>query len=144
MIKAKLSKQLLWAVVGVGLTASISVFALTEEQLEAIHERIAPVGQVCMQGDASCGAAVAAAGGGARSGQDVYDASCMACHGTGAAGAPKTGDAAAWAARMDKGLETLHEHAIEGFNAMPAKGLCMTCSDEEVIAAVDYILEQSQ
>lgn len=144
MIRMTLRRALVWGVMSLGLTASLSVWALTEAQRDAIRDRIAPVAQVCMQGDANCGGAAAVASAGPRSGEDVYNSSCMSCHATGAAGAPKTGDASAWAARMDKGLETLHEHAIQGFNAMPAKGLCMDCSNEEVIAAVDFIIEQSQ
>ena len=85
-----------------------------------------------------------AASSGPRSGEDVYNASCMACHATGAGGAPKTGDVAAWKPRIAQGADTLHKHAIAGFNAMPAKGLCMTCSDDEVIAAVDFIVDKSK
>ena len=81
---------------------------------------------------------------GPRSGSEVYDAVCMACHTTGAAGAPKIGDAAAWSDRIPKGLETLIDHAINGFNAMPAKGGCASCPDEEIAAAVEYLVEESQ
>lgn len=142
---SKLSKLVLWGVFCLGLGASVSVFALTDAQRQAIEERIAPVGKVCLQGDASCGVAVAVATGEPRSGEDVYNASCMACHGTGAAGAPRTDDTAEWQKRLaDKGLETLHKHAVEGFNAMPPMGLCMTCSEAEVIAAVDHMLAASE
>jgi cytochrome c5 len=142
VISSKLSKLVLRGVLCLGLGASLSVFALTDGQKQAIEERITPVGKVCLQGDTSCGVATAAAAGGEpRSGEDVYNASCMACHGTGAAGAPRTDDGAEWSKRLaEKGLDTIHKHAIEGFNAMPPKGLCMTCSDDEVIAAVDYML----
>ena len=54
------------------------------------------------------------------------------------------GDAGAWSPRVAKGMETLYTHAINGFNAMPAKGLCMTCSDDEVKAAVDHMVEGSK
>ena len=54
------------------------------------------------------------------------------------------GDADAWAPRIDKGLDTLVSHAINGFNAMPAKGGCSSCPDEEIQASVEYIVEQSQ
>ena len=67
-----------------------------------------------------------------------------ACHASGAAGAPKTGDAAAWAPRIDKGMDTLVKHAYEGFNAMPAKGMCSNCSEEEIAAAVEYIVGKSK
>ncbi|MEP2614970.1 c-type cytochrome, partial [Marinobacter alexandrii] len=66
------------------------------------------------------------------------------CHNTGAAGAPKKGDAAAWAPRIDKGMETLISHAVNGFNAMPAKGGCASCPDEEIASAVEYLVSESQ
>lgn len=145
MISSKLSKTLVWAVLSLGLTASLSAFALTEAHKEALAERLAPAGKVCLQGDDSCGAAApVAAAGEARSAEDVYNSACMACHSTGVAGAPKMGDAGAWAERLAKGIDTLHTHAIEGFNAMPAMGACMNCSQDEVIAAVDYMLENSK
>ncbi|GMG85959.1 c-type cytochrome [Biformimicrobium ophioploci] len=113
---------------------------------EKIKNRIAPVGSVCMAGDecAAAAPAQAATGGEARSGEDVYKASCFSCHGTGAAGAPRFGDAAAWTDRIGKGMDTLYSNAINGINAMPAKGLCMTCSDDEIKAAVDYMVEGSK
>ena len=52
----------------------------------------------------------------------TYRTACFACHGTGAAGAPKTGDKAAWKARIAQGMKTLNDHAIKGFKGMPAKG----------------------
>lgn len=136
-------KRVLAAVLVVaGLTAG-AVMASVEDEIRA---RIQPVGEVCLQGE-ECGEAAVAtetASAGPRSGSEVYDAACMACHTTGAAGAPVIGDADAWAPRIDKGLETLVSHAINGFNAMPAKGGCASCPDEEIQAAVEHIVEQSQ
>ncbi|MGQ4880673.1 c-type cytochrome [Billgrantia sp. LNSP4103-1] len=74
-------------------------------------------------------------------GEAVYNQACMACHMTGAAGAPIRGDADAWAERLDQGVDTLYAHAIEGIGAMPPKGGHMNLSDEEVQAAVDFMLE---
>jgi cytochrome c5 len=70
----------------------------------------------------------------------------MACHSTGAAGAPKYGDATAWAERIAKGTDVLHDSGVNGLagTGMIAKGGCMNCSDEEVIAAVDYMIAGSQ
>jgi predicted CxxxxCH...CXXCH cytochrome family protein len=73
----------------------------------------------------------------------VYNASCLACHTTGAAGAPKLGDSPAWGARAAKGMDTLLSNAINGINAMPPKGTCAACSDDELKAAIEYILSQS-
>ncbi len=126
-----------------GLSAGAAMANVEDE----IRARIAPVGEVCLQGDDECGAAAApaaTASAGPRSGDAVYNAVCMACHSTGAAGAPVVGDAGAWGARIDKGLDTLISHAINGFNAMPAKGGCANCPDEEIQAAVEYMVSESK
>jgi len=73
----------------------------------------------------------------------AYQMSCNACHGTGAAGAPMLGDAAAWEARMEKGMEALMSNVINGVGAMPARGICMTCSDDDLQAIVNYMLAQN-
>lgn len=84
----------------------------------------------------------------AADGQAVYDQACMACHNQGVAGAPKLGDVEAWADRIEKGKETLYENSIDGFQGdtgmMPPKGGFANLSDEEVKAAVDYMVEESQ
>ncbi|WP_251358609.1 cytochrome c5 family protein [Kangiella sp. TOML190] len=82
---------------------------------------------------------------GPRSGEDVYNTYCTACHGTGVAGAPKLGDAADWSARLaEGGVEHLYEDAINGVGAMPARGTCADCSDDEIKKTVDYILANSK
>ena len=114
---------------------------------KALEERIKPAGQSCLEGDSNCGgAAVAVASGGPRSGEEVYNAACMACHATGAGGAPLYGDVAAWADRIAKGTDVLHDSGVNGVagTGMIAKGGCMNCSDEEVVAAVDYMIAGSQ
>lgn len=126
------------------LGVTLSAHGLSDKQRAGIEQRIAPTGSVCMEGDSSCGAAMAVAGGSTKSPEEIYNTNCMACHATGAAGAPKMGDVAAWASRLDKGIEQVYANAINGINAMPAKGLCMSCSDDDVIAVVDYIFDNSQ
>ena len=113
---------------------------LNEQQKNAMVDRLAPDGEVAMA--SQVGSAPAASGGGSRSGEEIYNSKCTACHATGAAGAPKTGVADDWADRIAKGVDTLYTSAISGFNGMPPKGLCMDCSDEEMKAAVDYMLAQ--
>lgn len=76
----------------------------------------------------------------AASGESVYKASCTVCHAAGIAGAPKAGEKAAWSPRIAKGKPTLYEHAIKGFNAMPAKGGNAALADADVKAAVDYMV----
>lgn len=81
-------------------------------------------------------------------GKMVYEQSCAVCHGHGVAGAPQTGDKEIWAERMVKGMEAVVERAIVGYvgddGVMPAKGGNMSLTDEEVAAAVHYMIEESQ
>ena len=135
------------------LTAGFVALSLTAITANADHnsdhsiaERISKVGSLCVEGQ-ECKAPVAAAApvaSGPRSGADVYTASCSACHGTGAAGAPKMGDTAAWAPRTAKGLDTLLTNAINGINGMPPRGLCMDCSDDELKEAVEHMVNGSK
>ena len=73
---------------------------------------------------------------------------CFACHATGAAGAPKVGDKAAWAPRIKKGIDTLLKHAENGFHGnsgvMPPRGTCMQCSNDDLKAAIEYMISQSK
>ena len=87
------------------------------------------------------GAAAPAAGG--ADGQKVYEANCKMCHGGTIPGAPGVGKNDEWAPRIKQGKETLYKHALEGFNAMPAKGGNAGLSDDEVKAAVNYMANQS-
>ena len=78
--------------------------------------------------------------------ETTYMASCFACHSTGAAGAPKVGagNAAVWETRLEKGLDTVVANAINGVNTMPAKGLCFTCTDDDLRAVVEYMVDSSK
>ena len=140
--------RIAFSLLGLVLVFSVSAQDLSDKQRAEIESRIKPVGEVCLEGDNTCGGpAVASAGSGAaRSGEDVYNAACMACHSTGAAGAPKLGDAAAWADRIAKGNDALYASGISGVagTGMMAKGGCMNCSDDETKAAVDYMVAGSQ
>lgn len=123
---------------------AISAAASSDTDLNAeVAERIAPAGSLCMSGEDCAAAPVAAALAGPRSGEEVYTSKCATCHATGAAGAPKygTGD---WTPRAAKGIDTLYTSAISGFKGMPAKGMCFDCSDDELKAAVDYMIKGSQ
>ncbi len=108
---------------------------------EAIENRIAPIGQVNTGGVAPAATAAAA---GPVDGKAVYDQACFACHGTGAAGAPKLGDSGAWSARIAQGMDTLNDHALKGFKAMPPRGGRADLDDDSVKAAVKYMVDNSQ
>jgi cytochrome c5 len=123
-----------------GLT--VSLFSATAFAQTTIAERIAPVGNVYLDGDiATASTADASEPAGPRSGEKIYNTYCVACHGTGAAGAPIKGDSAGWVARVAQGEATLIKHAIEGLNAMPARGTCGDCSDEEMTATVKFLIK---
>ena len=79
-----------------------------------------------------------------RSGAEVYNTKCTVCHASGAAGAPKLGDAAAWAPRAAQGVDAMLVVAKSGKGAMPPKGLCMDCSDSELKGAIQYMLDNSK
>ena len=121
----------------------------------AIDERIKPVGTVLLLGDEELAAAAAAAVtvptpvATVLSGPQVYNAACIVCHQPpGVGGAPPTGDVAAWAPRIAQGMDTLHQHALQGFTGtkgfMPPKGGRVDLSDAEIMSAVDYLIEQSK
>ena len=135
-----------FSVIALLLASSAFAVELSDRQRAEIEERIAPVGEVCLQGDNSCGGSAVAASSGPRSGEDVYNSACMACHTTGAGGAPMLGDAAAWADRIAKGNDALYASGVNGIpgTGMIAKGGCMNCSDEEIHAAVDFMVAGSQ
>ena len=71
--------------------------------------------------------------------EDKYKSSCTFCHSTGAAGAPKTGDKAAWAPRLEKGMDTLVKNSKSGIGGMPPMGMCTTCTDEDFKALIEYM-----
>ena len=83
-----------------------------------------------------------------RNGQQVYQATCIVCHGAGIAGAPKLDDKGQWATRIAKGVDTLYASAVNGVQgsagAMPARGGNPALSNAEVRAAVDYMVARSK
>ncbi len=119
---------------------------LTPAQEEQVAERLAPDGEVTLESDVvtTAPAIDAAAGSEPRSGEEIYNKACTTCHAVGAAGAPKLGDVAAWEPRIAQGMDILYQHTIQGIRAMPPRGLCMDCTDDELKTTVDYMVGQSQ
>jgi cytochrome c5 len=117
-----------------------------------VAERISPVAKVAIAGQDNSALApvqaAAAAPAAELGGEEVFNMACLACHGAGVAGAPKYGDKAAWGPRIGKGLETLHKHAIEGFQGtagfMPPKGGRADMADKSIMNAVDYMVAGSK
>lgn len=118
---------------------------LSERTRAAISERIAPVTKICQQGE-SCAKtrpALQTAAVGERTGDQIYQTVCSTCHDTGAGGAAKLDESEKWTAkRAARTLSQIYQSAIGGRNAMPARGSCVDCTDEEIKRTVDYMLER--
>jgi cytochrome c5 len=158
-----------WIILGIGAVLMLFFFALVahhhdiSEQVRqhrsaplatgsSVAERIKPVAELSVasaqtQSEPVKGAAAEAPPPG-RDGQQVYQATCVVCHGAGIAGAPKVADKGQWAKRIAKGVGTLYASAVNGVQgsagAMPAKGGNPALSNAEVKAAVDYMVAQSK
>lgn len=144
----KTPRQLIWTVTAAFVVPVIIIILLvnyvargdkpaagtTALQAEAVAKRIAPIGRVEIK-DASDPTTL-------KTGEQVYQAACGACHGVGAAGAPKLGDSAAWAPRLKTGYEALLTSALKGKGAMGAQG-GGDYSDLEIARAVVYMANQA-
>ncbi|GHG59531.1 cytochrome c [Alishewanella longhuensis] len=119
------------------LLTTIGVNASADKDTDAIAKRIAPVGQVYLAGAAP---AAAAQDSGPRSGEQVYQSACFACHGTGALDAPKP-QSAEWKPRLEQGFDVLLRHSIDGIRNMPAMGTCANCSEDEIAAAIRFMTD---
>ncbi len=79
------------------------------------------------------------------SASDIYKKNCYMCHDYGASGAPKIGDAEEWDKRIQaRGLSSLLENTINGYNAMPKKGMCIQCTHEQLEGVVKYMIKGTQ
>ena len=76
--------------------------------------------------------------------KSLYIQSCYGCHSSGAAGAPRSGDAEQWALRLQKGMDTLLTNTISGINSMPPKGMCMNCSDDDFRALILFLSGEAE
>lgn len=164
----KTPKQLIWIVVAsfvipvllivmlaqyvtgdnkVGAGSSALTDAAIDARLKPVSVDVIPNDPAVAALNQAAGASAAPAGAPAKltadSGKKLYETACMACHGSGVAGAPKFADKAAWAPRIKQGAETLYTHAIQGFKGMPPKG-GSSASDAEIKLAVDYMAAASK
>ena len=139
------------------IAANTSVANRAEDAVyqRQVEERIQPVARVAIAGQdnsslapPAAAAAVAATAAVDLTGEQVYNQACVACHGAGVAGAPKFGDKAAWAPRIAQGMDTLHAHALQGYQGkagyMPPKGGRTDLSDQSIVNGVDYIIAASK
>jgi len=158
----------LWIILGSGIALILFMFVLVAHHGEvpdrvrmdrgallrtgsSAAERIKPVAEVnvtSMEAQREPVRAAQAAPRPSRDGQQVYQATCVACHSAGIAGAPKLGDKGQWAKHISKGLDTLYASAVNGVQGsvgvMPPKGGNLSLSDAEVKAAVDYMVAKSK
>ena len=140
------SRAIMWITVAVAAVLILVVWPLSmigkgDTAVDASQDaelRILPVARVEMQ------KAVVKSDGKPRDGETVYKTVCSACHATGLAGAPKTGDKAAWAPRLATGAAALLKSATNGKNAMPARGGAADLTDDELKAAVEYLTGQAK
>lgn len=146
----KTPKQLIVAVVAAFVVPIICIILLVQmvtsdkkvgagsnaQTPEAIAERIHPVADDGFTLKDASGPKVL------QTGEAIYTSTCVACHGSGAAGAPKFGDASAWSARIAQGYDTLLDHALKGIRGMPAKGGNADLDDVEIARAVVYMANQ--
>jgi cytochrome c5 len=150
------------------INLSFMVLGSNAAEQQSVEDNVRPAGQVCLAGQSCVGStsgsspaapvtstraaapvaavveevAAVAAEVAAFDVESTYQMSCFACHGTGAAGAPILGDAEAWAPRMEKGMDAVMLNVVNGVNAMPPKGLCFTCTDDDLAAIVAYMSSQ--
>ena len=143
MAEQNSSKSMMWATIGVAVVLIAIIYPLTNRTFNSAADsasgtdesdvRIQPVATFELV------KAEAAAASGPRDGATIYNSVCGACHNTGAAGAPKLDDKAAWAPRLGQGVDGLVKSVINGKGAMPPKGGA-ALSDEEIKGVVDYVL----
>ena len=136
---------MMWATIGVAVVLIAIIYPLTNRTFNSAADsakgndesdvRIQPVAKF------ELAKAEAPAASGPRDGATIYNSVCGACHNTGAAGAPKIDDKAAWAARLAQGKDGLIKSVTNGKGAMPPKGGA-TLSDDEIKGVVDYVLSK--
>ncbi len=140
-------------VIATNIASDTRAAGMDAAMTEQILARIEPIGRVVLTGEASDEVAAPAVVtpkpvAAKMTGPQVYNAACQACHATGVGGAPVLGAGDQWGARIDQGRDTLNVHVLEGYQGeagyMPPKGGRLDLSDEEILAALDFMLEEVQ
>lgn len=142
-------RSIIGGILGLVVSLGIAQFVSASSVDDDIAARIHKVGSVCVEGQ-DCASSVAAttvaasdnSGGG---GEATFKKTCSTCHAAGVAGAPKFGSYDDWAPRIKQGMDLLYQHAIHGKPpGMPARGMCFNCSDDDLKAAVDYMVDAAK
>lgn len=125
----------------VGLAMAKQAKDMDEAGHNEIIDRIKPVGSLCVTGDECAAGGGVAVVSGPRSGEQIYNSYCTVCHAVGILNAPKKGDKHAWGKRMaDSGsFAAMLENSLTGIRAMPPKGTCADCSNDELSGAIEYM-----
>jgi len=145
MAEQNSSKKMMWATIGVAAVLIAIIYPLTNRTYNSAADAAKGSDESdvrilgCGQKEEPKAAAPAASG--PRDGATIYNTVCGACHNTGAAGAPKIDDKAAWAPRLGQGKDGLIKSVTNGKGAMPPKGGA-TLSDDEIKGVVDYVLSK--
>ena len=141
----KLAAKAASALCTLGLSVALATSVYAAVDRDAIIDRIQPHGNICVEGDETCGlgapAPSASASAAARSGEEVYNRFCTACHAAGILDSPLFGSGQMSARAAEKGLDGLLATSISGIGAMPPRGTCNDCSDEELEATIQYMID---
>ena len=147
MSKQHSSKSIMWAVILVAVVLIAAIYPLAVKNpgsaADAVSSNDEADGRIQPVARFELAKAEAPAASGPRDGATIFNSICGACHNTGAAGAPKVDDKAAWAPRLATGKAALINSVTNGKNAMPAKGGA-TLSDEEIKNAVEYVMGRAK
>ena len=126
-------KAFLCICVGIFSVLAVQAQEMSEDDIKA---RIQPIGKVHI-----AGAKAEVTSSGPRAGSEIYAKACVACHSVGVLNAPKLQDAGDWSPRLEKGFDVVWQNALNGIGAMPPMGTCGDCSDDEIKAAIEHMIE---
>ncbi|EPE38005.1 c-type cytochrome [Candidatus Photodesmus anomalopis] len=112
----------------------------TAKDYESIIDRIKPVGNVYIEVKNKLAEQKEVVSK-IRDASSIYNTFCIACHASGVSGAPRFGNVNDWASRIAQGKQIMQDNVIKGLNAMPEKGLCMDCSDDELLQVIEYMIK---
>ena len=124
---------------------SFLLYAANSMEKEQIQERIKPIGKVTIENADKTAVILNTGKTEKSSGKGIYEQHCIVCHRDGLAGAPKLQNESDWKSRLvGKTLNDLVVSATKGLNAMPAKGTCVECTDADLNAAIEYMIEHHE
>ncbi|KEY90745.1 cytochrome c5 [Candidatus Photodesmus katoptron] len=122
------------------LAFSALLLSNTAKDYESIIDRIKPVGNVYIEVKNKLAEQKEVVSK-IRDASSIYNTFCIACHASGVSGAPRFGNVNDWASRIAQGKQIMQDNVIKGLNAMPEKGLCMDCSDDELLQVIEYMIK---